>query len=39
MLSLHLGQEDVGAPPEATTERQAFDLLASRYGPGYNGPR
>jgi septal ring factor EnvC (AmiA/AmiB activator) len=38
MLSLHLGQEDVGATPETTTERQAFDLLAARYGPGYNGP-
>jgi uncharacterized membrane protein YdfJ with MMPL/SSD domain len=38
MLSLHLGQEDVGATPQTTTERQAFDLLAARYGPGYNGP-
>jgi uncharacterized membrane protein YdfJ with MMPL/SSD domain len=38
MFSLHLGQEDVAATPEATTERQAFDLLAGRYGPGYNGP-
>jgi hypothetical protein len=38
MLSLHLGQEDVGAPPEATTERQAFDLLASRYGPATTVP-
>jgi uncharacterized membrane protein YdfJ with MMPL/SSD domain len=32
------GQEDVGATQEATTERQAFDLMAARYGPGYNGP-
>jgi peptidoglycan hydrolase CwlO-like protein len=38
MLSLHLGQEDIAATPKQTTERQAFDLLASRYGPGYNGP-
>ena len=38
MLSLHLGQEDIGATPGDTTERQAFDLLASAYGPGYNGP-
>ena len=38
MFSLRLGQEDVGATPEATTERQAFDLMAARYGPGYNGP-
>jgi uncharacterized membrane protein YdfJ with MMPL/SSD domain len=38
VFSLRLGQEDVGATPEATTERQAFDLMAARYGPGYNGP-
>ena len=38
MLSLHLGQEDIAASPKETTERQAFDLLAARYGPGYNGP-
>jgi chromosome segregation ATPase len=38
MFSLHLGQEDIAATPEETTERQAFDLMASRYGPGYNGP-
>jgi uncharacterized membrane protein YdfJ with MMPL/SSD domain len=38
MFSLHLGQEDIGATPGDTTERQAFDLMASRYGPGYNGP-
>jgi uncharacterized membrane protein YdfJ with MMPL/SSD domain len=38
MRSLHLGQEDIGATPEETTERQAFDVLAKRYGPGYNGP-
>jgi RND superfamily putative drug exporter len=38
MLSLHLGQEDIGATPEVTTERRAFDLMAKEYGPGYNGP-
>ena len=38
MFSLHLGQEDIGATPGDTTERHAFDLLASAYGPGYNGP-
>jgi uncharacterized membrane protein YdfJ with MMPL/SSD domain len=38
MFSLHLGQEDIGATPKDTTERQAFDLMASAYGPGYNGP-
>jgi uncharacterized membrane protein YdfJ with MMPL/SSD domain len=38
MFSLHLGQEDIGATPRDTTERQAFDLMAAKYGPGYNGP-
>jgi uncharacterized membrane protein YdfJ with MMPL/SSD domain len=38
MLSLHLGQEDIAAAPGDTTERQAFDLMAAKYGPGYNGP-
>ena len=38
MLSLHLGQEDIAATPKQTTERQAFDLLASRYGPATTGP-
>ena len=37
-LSLDLGQEDIGATPKSTTERQAYDLMASGYGVGYNGP-
>ena len=37
-FSLELGQEDVGATPKDTTERQAYDLMASGFGPGYNGP-
>jgi uncharacterized membrane protein YdfJ with MMPL/SSD domain len=37
-LSLNLGQEDVGATPKSTTERQAYDLMAAGFGPGYNGP-
>src|SRR5205823_3353247 len=37
-LSLDLGQEDIGATPKSTTERQAYDLLASGFGVGYNGP-
>jgi uncharacterized membrane protein YdfJ with MMPL/SSD domain len=37
-LSLDLGQEDIGATPKSTTERQAYDMLASGFGPGYNGP-
>ena len=32
------GPGDLGATPGDTTERHAFDLLASAYGPGYNGP-
>ncbi len=38
MLSLDLGQEDVGATPKETTERQAYDLMAAGFGKGYNGP-
>ena len=37
-LSLQLGQEDVGATPPDTTERQAYDLLTRGFGVGFNGP-
>jgi uncharacterized membrane protein YdfJ with MMPL/SSD domain len=37
-LSLDLGQEDIGATPKSTTERQAYDLLKAGFGVGYNGP-
>ncbi len=37
-FSLNLGQEDIGATPKSTTERQAYDLMANGYGVGYNGP-
>jgi uncharacterized membrane protein YdfJ with MMPL/SSD domain len=37
-FSLDLGQEDVGAAPKSTTERQAYDLMAAGFGVGYNGP-
>jgi uncharacterized membrane protein YdfJ with MMPL/SSD domain len=37
-LSLDLGQEDIGAAPKSTTERQAYDLLTQGFGVGYNGP-
>ena len=37
-FSLDLGQEDIGAAPRSTTERQAYDLLSSGFGVGYNGP-
>jgi uncharacterized membrane protein YdfJ with MMPL/SSD domain len=38
VFSLDLGQEDIGATPKSTTERKAFDLMASGFGVGYNGP-
>jgi uncharacterized membrane protein YdfJ with MMPL/SSD domain len=37
-FSLDLGQEDVGAAPKSTTERQAYDLIAAGFGVGFNGP-
>jgi uncharacterized membrane protein YdfJ with MMPL/SSD domain len=38
LRSLDLGQEDIGATPKSTTERQAYDYMAQGFGPGYNGP-
>ena len=38
VFSLELGQEDIGATPKSTTERKAYDLMASGFGVGYNGP-
>jgi uncharacterized membrane protein YdfJ with MMPL/SSD domain len=37
-FSLELGQADTGATPKSTTERQAYDYLASGFGPGYTSP-
>ena len=37
-LALDLGQEDIGATPKSTTERQAYDLIAAGFGVGFNGP-
>jgi uncharacterized membrane protein YdfJ with MMPL/SSD domain len=37
-FSLNLGQADTGATPKSTTERQAYDYLASGFGPGYTSP-
>jgi uncharacterized membrane protein YdfJ with MMPL/SSD domain len=37
-FSLTLGQADTGATPKSTTERQAYDYLASGFGPGYTSP-
>ncbi|HET9600346.1 MAG TPA: MMPL family transporter, partial [Acidimicrobiales bacterium] len=38
ILSLRLGFSDEGNYPEDTTTRQAYDLLAEGFGPGFNGP-
>ena len=37
-FSLDLGQADTAATPKSTTERQAYDYLASGFGPGYTSP-
>ena len=37
-FSLNLGQEDIGATPKSTTERQAYDYLKQGFGPGYTSP-
>jgi RND superfamily putative drug exporter len=38
VLSLRLGSSDQGNDPSTTTTRQAYDLLADGFGPGFNGP-
>ena len=38
LRALDLGQEDIAATPKDTQERQAYDLLAKGFGPGFNGP-
>jgi RND superfamily putative drug exporter len=38
VLSIRLGSSDQGNDPSASTTRQAYDLLVSGFGPGYNGP-
>jgi len=38
LLSLRLGSSDQGNAPSSTTTRQAYDLLADGFGPGFNGP-
>ncbi|MFL5859777.1 MAG: MMPL family transporter, partial [Solirubrobacteraceae bacterium] len=37
-FSMRLGSADAGTDPSSTTTRQAYDLLAKGFGPGYNGP-
>jgi RND superfamily putative drug exporter len=38
IFALRLGFSDEGNFPEDTTTRQAYDLLAEGFGPGFNGP-
>jgi putative drug exporter of the RND superfamily len=38
LLSLNLGQQDVGALSTSTTARRAYDLISENFGPGVNGP-
>jgi len=38
VLSLRLGSSDQGNDPATATTRQAYDLLADGFGPGFNGP-
>ena len=37
-LSLRLGSNDAGTDPVGSTTREAYDLLAEGFGPGFNGP-
>jgi putative drug exporter of the RND superfamily len=37
-FSLRLGSSDAAADPAGSTTRQAYELLAKGFGPGYNGP-
>ena len=37
-LALRLGNSDAGNNPPNQTTRQAYDLLARGFGPGFNGP-
>jgi RND superfamily putative drug exporter len=37
-FSLRLGSSDQGNDPKSLTTRQAYDLLAEGFGPGFNGP-
>jgi RND superfamily putative drug exporter len=38
IFTLRLGLADAGSDPSSTTSRQAYDLLAKGFGPGFNGP-
>jgi len=38
VLSMRLQTSDAGNDPAATSTRQAYDMLAHGFGPGFNGP-
>ena len=38
VLSVRLGSSDQGNDPSSATTRQAYELLAEGFGPGFNGP-
>src|SRR5215467_1913006 len=38
LFSLRLGTGDQGNDPAGSTTRKAYDMLASGFGPGFNGP-
>jgi RND superfamily putative drug exporter len=38
ILALRLGSADAGTDAKSSTTRQAYDLLAKGFGPGFNGP-
>ena len=38
IFTLRLGLTDAGSDPTTSTTRQAYDLLAKGFGPGFNGP-
>jgi RND superfamily putative drug exporter len=38
IFSIHLGLDDAGTDSSGSTTRQAYDLLAEGFGPGFNGP-
>jgi RND superfamily putative drug exporter len=38
LLGMRLGLADAGTDPQSSTARQAYDLVATHFGPGFNGP-
>ncbi|MGD9573231.1 MAG: MMPL family transporter [Thermoleophilia bacterium] len=38
VFGVQLGSSDAGSNPPSSTSRQAYDLLAEGFGPGFNGP-